>query len=128
MLNPTKFFFYSLYSYYHENRGQTEMGSYIGAIGTFFVTIFLNFFILLGMLGIKGRYVMPFSLSDPTWMQYVKAIVLVAAPGCWLTSLLFRKSTVVNSRYNQQLVEKGKFIALAYVVCSFLVSVLVAKW
>lgn len=123
MLRPFKFVLFILYNYYNENRNSRS--PYFSAITTLVLVLFTNLLTFLRIFKIHSEKIIPWSVNDEYGIQFIKAI-LFFIPIYLIIIIVFKKDRIVNLEYSNNLVEKGNWLVLAYLVLSFVVFTIVA--
>lgn len=118
---------YIIFSFYYKEGEKPQTRSYINAVFAFDLLLFFNLVAIAGLLNIGIGHLVPWSGGDSTGLMYAKALFLFAIPISLITMLLFRRDMIVNLKYADGLVEKGKVWVIVYGILSVVAALVLAK-
>ncbi len=126
MIRLIRFTLFILYNYYKEGKG-TKHTPYLSAVLSFILLLFMNTITALDVLGIGAGNIIPWNPNDPTWLQYLEALVLFWLPGYLIMSFLFKKVDIVVLKYDENTIRRGNITLFVYFVLSFIMMAIFAK-
>ena len=113
-------------NYYYKSRDGTRDSAYLNAVFGFLLVIFVNIMTVLTILNIDIMKIVPLSLTDPKWLQYLKILIFYFLPTYALVSQLFPKSKIESLSYDDDTIEKGSIVTLVYYIVSLVAAIVVA--